>query len=50
MLGGNGDQIGARACYNEAAAWMDDNQPDNLKLKRLQREAEQMLGVQSDTE
>jgi hypothetical protein len=40
-----GNQEEARKLYDQAVAWMDQNQPENKELLRFRAEAEALLGV-----
>ena len=40
-----GDKQAARKWYDQAVAWMDKNQPDNVELRRFRSEAEELLKI-----
>jgi len=45
-----GDHAKASTYFEKAVAWMQQNQPDNLELKRLRCEVEQLLDIPAGRE
>ena len=39
----------ARECYATGAAWMEENQPSSAQLARFRTEAEELLGMKTDS-
>jgi tetratricopeptide (TPR) repeat protein len=45
-----GDKDEARKWYDQAALWMDKNQPANEELRRFRAEAEELMGIKQNKE
>jgi uncharacterized protein HemY len=43
-----GEKDKARQAYEQAAEWMNENQPNNDELRRFRAEAAELLNIQDD--
>ena len=41
-----GEKEKARELYDQAAQWMDKNQPKNEEFRRFRAEAEELMGIE----